>query len=182
MTPPPRPPLGQTLSAAEFRAHYWLKSELLAFCRDAGLPRPGGKLDLTERVAEFLETGRVTAQTPARRSRPGPEGVLTRETVIGKGFRCSQKARAFFEEAIGPGFRFTTAFQDYLREHPNETLQEAVEAWHRLKADRETAREPGPQFQYNRHMQAFFREHPGATRDEAIGAWWAQRGRPVTET
>lgn len=179
----PRPPLSLGLSLAEFQAHYWLKTELLDFCRHVGLPRHGGKLEIAARIEQVLATGRLVSKAPDRRpKRLAPPRALarelTRETVIGPGFRCSQQARAFFEAAIGPSFHFSTAFQAFLRAHPEETLQDAIDEWHRLKAAGRQQKELAPQFQYNRHMQEFFRDNPLATREEAIAAWWRKRGRP----
>ena len=67
-----RPDLDKSLDSKTFRSYYYLKEELTAFCRQNGLPVSGGKLELTERIACFLDTGRVTA--PAARSRPGKRG------------------------------------------------------------------------------------------------------------
>ena len=50
-----RPALNRSLDAATFRNHYYLKEELVRFCRASGLPVTGGKAELTERIACFLE-------------------------------------------------------------------------------------------------------------------------------
>ena len=52
-----RPELNITLSADDFRAFYFLKDELLQFCRDNGLSTAGSKLELAERIAVFLTSG-----------------------------------------------------------------------------------------------------------------------------
>ncbi|MDR0887795.1 MAG: SAP domain-containing protein [Candidatus Methanoplasma sp.] len=49
-----RPFLDKTLNADIFLDHYFLKEELVSFCRSEGLPLSGGKPELTER-AEMLE-------------------------------------------------------------------------------------------------------------------------------
>ena len=54
-----RPELSRTLSAEVFRQWYWLKEELVQFCRDNGLPVSGGKTELAERIASYLETGGI---------------------------------------------------------------------------------------------------------------------------
>ena len=54
-----RPNLDKSLDSAAFRNYYYLKEELVAFCRQNGLPVSGGKLELTERIAHFLDTGRA---------------------------------------------------------------------------------------------------------------------------
>lgn len=54
-----RPALDRKLDSKTFRDYYYLKEELVSFCRENGLPVSGGKIELTERIAVFLETGEV---------------------------------------------------------------------------------------------------------------------------
>lgn len=54
-----RPELNRELKSAEFLEYYYLKEELVEFCRENGLPTSGGKQDLTERIACFLDTGKI---------------------------------------------------------------------------------------------------------------------------
>ena len=58
-----RPELTCDLDSNAFREYYYLKEELMAFCRNNHLPTSGGKQELTERIACFLDTGKV--QRPA---------------------------------------------------------------------------------------------------------------------
>lgn len=176
-----RPPLSADLVATEFARWYWLKAELLAFCRQQGLPTAGGKRELAARIAQFLATGAIVPPPPRARSAapPAPDAPLTAETVIWPGFRAGQRARAFFLAEIGPGFHFDQRMRDFLRDGAGHTLGEAVADWHAARAAprRETA--IAPQFEYNRHLRAFFKEHPGASRAEARAAWHARRARPT---
>ena len=52
-----RPQLSKNLDPNTFRNFYYLKEELVAFCKKQGLPAGGGKLELTERIACYLSTG-----------------------------------------------------------------------------------------------------------------------------
>ena len=60
-----RPEFNRQLDGQTFRSYYYLKDELVAFCRENNLPVSGGKLELTERIAYFLDTGDIlkTSQT-----------------------------------------------------------------------------------------------------------------------
>ena len=58
-----RPELTRGLDSQTFREYYYLKEELADFCRANHLPASGSKQELTERIACFLDTGRV--QQPA---------------------------------------------------------------------------------------------------------------------
>jgi dTDP-glucose pyrophosphorylase len=54
-----RPILSKQLDGQTFRSFYYLKEELIRFCRENGLPVSGGKIEITDRIAYFLDTGKV---------------------------------------------------------------------------------------------------------------------------
>ncbi|SCW68811.1 hypothetical protein SAMN02910456_02606 [Ruminococcaceae bacterium YRB3002] len=56
-----RPLLSKETGSAEFTKWYWLKEELVAFCRAEGIPASGSKEILTARICEYLDTGSVSA-------------------------------------------------------------------------------------------------------------------------
>ncbi len=45
-----RPELNKELDGKTFRSFYYLKEELVDFCRDNNLPVSGGKIELTDVV------------------------------------------------------------------------------------------------------------------------------------
>lgn len=51
-----RPALSRETDSATFRSYYYLKEELVDFCRQNGIPTSGGKIEITERIARFLDT------------------------------------------------------------------------------------------------------------------------------
>ena len=55
-----RPSFTTELSAETFRQYYYLKEELVEFCRKDGLQATGSKSELSERIAVFLESGKRT--------------------------------------------------------------------------------------------------------------------------
>ncbi|MEM7039484.1 MAG: SAP domain-containing protein, partial [Bacteroidota bacterium] len=52
-----RPPLENNISVTDFEAFYWMKAELVDFCRREGLKTSGGKIELAHRIAHYLKTG-----------------------------------------------------------------------------------------------------------------------------
>lgn len=54
-----RPSLNQIKDGKTLREYYFLKEEPVGFCRENGLPTTGGKLELTERIAVFLDSGEI---------------------------------------------------------------------------------------------------------------------------
>ena len=49
-----RPVLDKNLESKTFRDFYYLKEELVTFCRENGILVSGGKIEITERIAYFL--------------------------------------------------------------------------------------------------------------------------------
>ena len=58
-----RPNLTKKISIKDFKDFYWLKSELINFCREIKISSGGGKIEITNRILEYLETGKVTKKT-----------------------------------------------------------------------------------------------------------------------
>ncbi|MEE1319404.1 MAG: DUF6434 domain-containing protein, partial [Ruminococcus sp.] len=126
-----RPNLDKNLDSKTFRNFYYLKEELLNFCRENGLPVSGGKIELTERIACFLDTGKV----PQISSKPEPKskvGIISEDTEIEPNFVCSEIHRAFFKEKIGNSFTFNVAFQKWLKSNTGKTYREAINAYYQI--------------------------------------------------
>jgi hypothetical protein len=171
-----RPALSSKLTASEFLRHYWLKSELVGFCRSVGLSSAGGKIEITQRIEVFLASGERMA--PPSRATVGQSAKMTDyftlSTVIVPGFRCSQGLRAFFEREIGHSFHFNGVMREFITNRIGCTLGEAIQAYLESKAS-PLKTEIAPQFEYNRHIREYFELHPGASRKEAIAAWKKKR-------
>ena len=45
-----RPILNKTISIKDLKEFYWLKEELVKFCRIEGLKTTGGKIEITKRI------------------------------------------------------------------------------------------------------------------------------------
>ena len=67
-----KPELSKFMNAETFSSYYYLKEELVAFCKELGLPTSGNKQELTKRIAYFLETGScfTAKQTGNKKSHP----------------------------------------------------------------------------------------------------------------
>lgn len=170
-----RPNLTVSLSKEDFLANYWLKKELVGFCRAEKIATSGSKGEVTERIAHFLETGEKLGARRRSMKKGIMPAVFTRETVIGEGWRCSQELRAFFEQETTLKFHFNGFMRDFIGgSGVGQTLGDAIEGWEASK--RAPKGEIGKQFEYNQHMRDYFEAHPDATRDEAMEAWREKRG------
>ncbi|MBR5386705.1 MAG: SAP domain-containing protein [Clostridiales bacterium] len=166
-----RPKLDKNLSGAAFRAWYWLKDELVEFLRENGLPVTGGKTELTDRIADFLDTGNVNAPKRTRRTSKKSAGDITPDTVIEENFVCSEKHRAFFKTQLGESFTFNVKFQKWLKSNAGKTYRDAVEAYKEIKKDKGGRKTIDSQFEYNTYIRDFFEHNPGHPLEEAIRCW-----------
>ena len=166
-----RPELNQQLDSKTFREFYYLKEELTAFCRENGLPTAGGKLELTERIADYLDSGKITAAAPAAK-KAAPIGEITLTTKIEPNFVCSEKHRSFFKEQIGKSFSFPVAFQKWLKSNTGKTYQDAIEAYHQIKEEQKKGKTTiDRQFEYNTYIRDFYADNQGKSLDDAIRCW-----------
>jgi hypothetical protein len=171
-----RPPLNRSLSIDDFRRYYWLKDELMAFCREQGISRSGPKLEISRRLEEYLATGRV-GDKPGEKKAAGKARSPARprlDAPIGTGYTSSEANGAFFKAVIGPQFRFTTRLMKFCRENPDKTWGDAVREWQAERKEKKTddRRLPiAPQFQYNCYIRDFFTVHPDQTFAEVVKAW-----------
>lgn len=166
-----RPALNRRLDGKAFRAYYYLKEELVDFCRENGISAIGSKADLTCRIAHFLDFGEIMPVAAANRKRLETT-LITVDTEIEPDFVCSEKHRAFFKERIGKSFSFNVAFQNWLKESAGKTYGEAIAAYYRLKENKKKEKtEIGKQFEYNTYIRDFFSDNEGKTLNDAIRCW-----------
>lgn len=173
-----RPILSIDLCSRVFREYYYMKEELIDFCRQNGLQTTGGKIEITNRIAHFLDTGeKVSTKTP-------PKGIartdeITETSLIEPNFVCSEKHRVFFEQSIGKGFTFFVSFQKWLKANSGKTYQESIAAYYELLDDKKKGTSViDRQFEYNTYIRDFFADNPGKSLAEAIRCWKYKKGEP----
>lgn len=166
-----RPILSKQLDGQTFRSFYYLKEELIRFCRENGLPVSGGKIEITDRIAYFLDTGKVMPAQAAKRSAANISDIAE-DTKIEENFVCSEKHRAFFREHIGSGFSFNVAFQNWLKSNTGKTYKEAIAAYYQILEDKKKGKTKiDKQFEYNTYIRDFFADNKGKSLEEAIKCW-----------
>lgn len=172
-----RPTLDKSLDSKTFRDFYYLKEELVDFCRKNGLPVSGGKIEITDRIAHFLDTGEVLAvSTKRKESTVGKAAVVSSEisedTEITPDFVCSEQYRAFFKEHIGNSFSFNVTFQKWLKNNAGKTIGDAIAAYDQILEEKKKGKTKiDKQFEYNTYIRDFFADNPGKSLEEAIQCW-----------
>ncbi|MBO4604372.1 MAG: hypothetical protein J5657_03625 [Clostridiales bacterium] len=174
-----RPELNSLLDGKTFRNYYYLKEELAAFCRANGLPSSGGKIELTDRIAVFLDTGEVLKPVRKSRAKVVRTEELTEDSVIESGFVCSERNRAFFKSKIGKSFSFNVLFQKWLKDNAGKTYGDAIAAYYGIAEDKKKNKTKiDKQFEYNTYVRDFFEDNKGMSLEDAVSCWKYKKNLP----
>lgn len=179
--------LTKDLSSSEFKEYYFLKEELKEFCRREGLKISGNKSQLEERIIYYLDTGKsldnaqsIDRNNPNETIKNKQENIsipqkIALDSILGENFKCSEDKREFFEKEIGNGFKFKVKFQKWLKENPDKTYQDAIDAYQELQNSKEKTK-IDKQFQYNQYIRDFFEDNEDKTLKDAIKCWNYKKG------
>ena len=126
---PQRPPIERVKTGAELKDWYWLKTEAMNHARMLGLSASGGKFEIIDRIADFLD-GKPGAKPPPRalgkaRKTAGFDwhgAPLSSATPITANYRNTQNVRRFFITAAGRHFSFNIAFMAWMKANVGRTL------------------------------------------------------------
>ncbi|WP_077310288.1 DUF6434 domain-containing protein [Terribacillus halophilus] len=185
-----RPELTRTTDADAFLDYYWLKEELIQFCRENDLPVSGSKMELSARIEHFLRSRMVEKKLTKKRPRNKKRSnqPLSRSTIITEDHRCSQAVRTFFKQEIGPHFHFSTYIQQYFRVNAGKTYQDAIDAWHEEEKKHQQGSTSkkiiAPRSEYNRFIRALFTDtvNRETEREQAIDTWTNNNDEPYSHS
>lgn len=153
--------LGMDVSV--FLNTYYLKEELITFCRQEGLQSTGSKEQLLTTISWYLET----REKRIVRSTKKVKVKASLDSLIVENMMCDESLRFFFKQHIKPSFHFSVAFQKWLRNNVGKTLRDAIAAYPNLQKEQQIAK----QFEYNRYIKAFYLDNPKASKAVAIACW-----------
>ncbi len=174
-----RPNLSKAISIKDFKDFYWLKKELTDFCRKEGLKTSGGKIEISQRIENYLTTGKkeltqVTEKPKPKSNFDWKNEKLSLETIITDNYTNTQNVRLFFENQIGKTFKLNVKFMDWLKTNSGKTLGDAIREWKRIKFENKNITEPtkiAPQFEYNTYLRDFLKDNPNSKREIGIKLW-----------
>jgi Domain of unknown function (DUF6434)/SAP domain-containing new25 len=181
-----RPDISTFQTGEDFKKWYWLKEEVVAYCKGAGIPYSGSKFEIIDRIAEALDKG-LEAPKKAKKAditskMEWHKADLTLETVITDSYKNGQNVRIFFIEYCGQNFSFNIEFMAWMKANVGKTLKDAVEEWLRItaKSKDKTFKKVIPEGnQYNQYMRDFFADNPDKTIKEARHFWQLKRSLPL---
>lgn len=179
-----RPQLTDIQSATEFRKWYWLKEELVAFCKLMGISYAGSKFEIQDRIADVLENGQTSPQKAKAKITSKfdwHKDPLSLETKITDSYKNSQNVRRFFQHHVGKSFHFSIDLMKFMKENVGKTLQDGIDEWHRinqLQKEKNYKTKIPAHNQYNQYMRDFLADNPDKTRQEAMQCWKLKKALP----
>ncbi len=167
-----RPNLDKNLDPEIFINHYWLKNELVSFLREVKLQTSGGKSQITERIYEYLRTGKVIA-SQKKIHRKGLSSEITHASVITSEYKNSENVRLFFKNNIGEHFKFNLSFMNWMKSNPEKTFAHAIDEWKNIETNKKSGIKKviPKQFEYNQYTRDFFNSNPKKSRVDCIKCW-----------
>lgn len=173
-----RPNLNKDMDSLTFQNYYYLKEELVHFCRENNLSSSGNKKELLERISLFLDRKEIKEVSIKKRTGIPPEEICE-SMCIEENFVCTQRHRAFFKKMIGRNFSFNVVFQQWLKENAGKTYKEAILAYHEIQMEKKKGKSKiEPQFEYNAYIRDFFQFNKGRSLQEAIVCWKYKKSLP----
>lgn len=179
-----RPILNKNISVKDFNEFYWLKQELVDFCRTLGISTSGGKIEIADRIRHYLSTGTIPITESSKFKSISKfnwnKEALTKSTIITDNYKTTYNVRNFYLKEIGPHFALNVIFIKWLKENSGKTLGDAIIEWNKiynLKKDKSYVSEIGPQFEYNRYMRAFLNDNPELSSKDAMKYWKLKRSQ-----
>lgn len=179
-----RPALSTKISIQDFKDYYWSKQELINFCRSEYLDKRGGKIEIANRIEEYLKTG-------TRNSFQGEQSTTSRfdwnienlspDTEITDNYKNTENVREFFKNQIGDKFKFNVKFMNWMKSAQGKTLGDAIEQWLSITNEFRTNKshkQIQPQFEYNTYIRDFMKDNPGKTLKDAINCWKVKKSKP----
>jgi len=157
-----RPILDMSLDSKIFKEFYYLKEELVIFCRNNNLQDIYIGPDKMKYQDDFFENKRMIKRN----------NTLFYDTKIESNFVCSEKHRKFYKEQIGDNFSFNVLFQKWLKNNAGKTYQESIQSYYQILEDkRKNKATIDKQFEYNTYVRDFFSNNKDKSLDDAIKCW-----------
>ncbi len=176
-----RPNLDKNILLEDFREYYWLKAELIVFCRNNKLSATGEKEELQKRIDHYLSTGErlVPAKRHSKKS-INKKSTIALTTLLEESYKNDAVNRAFFKSVIGDRFKFNVVFMNWVKQNSEKTYQEAVNEWLEIEKEKKSGKKQkiSSQFEYNQYTRDFFNANPNKSRTDAIKCWKYKKNIP----
>lgn len=159
-------------------------AELKSLAERLGLEKDGTKIFLIEKIAQFVQTGKILkkASFPAvSMAKKGRDPGLLPDSLILKGsYKNDLKTRLFFKSLIGEHFHFTAFGIDLINKRWLEgnplTYKEFAQMWQQeylFRKQNQVA--PKVEWAFINFSKKFLEQNPNASKEQLHKAWQSER-------
>lgn len=170
-----KPKLDRNISLYDYQNFYWLKKELVQFCKEIGINSDGWKLEIHERIVEYLSNN-VIQKRPEKIVKKKADDVneLRLDMVVTESFKRSPKTTAFFK-SNDSRFHYSVRLNQFVRDNIGKiTYQDIINEW----KDEFEKKKQGfkttpalPQCEYNQFIKDYLADNEGRKFKYAVEAW-----------
>ena len=164
--------------ADDLQDFYWLKIDLISFCKKNNLSSQGGKLDLIARIKTYFLTGcKTDFQLIKKTGGIKDSAKLISKNTIVKNYNNDIGTRKFFVDQLGEKFKFNAYLRQFTDKNnitPNMTYSDLVEGCILFESKKKSPDAENiipEQFEYNQFIKDYFQHECDATLKTAISAW-----------
>ena len=170
-----RPKLDSNISLDDYLNYYWLKKELVEFCNEIGIDSDGWKLDIHNRIVNYLSNHVIQKkEAPKKETRSGEIHEISLSTVVTKSFKRNPQTTAFFK-SIDSRFHYSVRLNQFIRETiGNITYQDIMNECNKeyeLKKKGIKTTPALPQCEYNQFVKDYLEDNKDRTFKDAVSAW-----------
>ena len=183
-----RPTFEQIRTGAEFNRWYWLKTEMVEFCKQLNLPSNGRKFDLRDRIMNALDNNySASNETKPKKSASNfnwPKAKLTNETKITDNISFGPNFRGYMKAQIGSKFTCHSDFMAWVKSNTGKTLGDAVSKWIELEKRKENPafkRVIADNNMYAQYTRDFLANNEGMRLSDAKKFWLLKKQLPTTD-
>jgi Domain of unknown function (DUF6434)/SAP domain-containing new25 len=179
-----RPKIIEVKTGTELKKWYWLKAELVGFCKIMKVNYSGSKFEILDRLANTLDNipEKTNSKLTKKRKQPSENWAkisLTIHTKITENYTNGRNSRTFFKTHCGSKFHFSIPFMAYMQSNIGKTLAYAIDFWQSLQKTKTVKSKIPEGNQYNQYLRDFFEDNPNLSIKEARHFWKLKRNLPL---
>lgn len=167
------PSFSKELNSETFKKFYFLKKELVDFCKENSMSSAGSKADLNNRIIHFLDTGERLSFTRIKKNKIDKNN-LSLNSLIEENFCYSEVKREFFKSIIGSKFTFCVPLQRFIKANIGKRYSDIIDEWYWIQENKKRNKGNSvidSQFEYNTYIRDFFKENKDKNLKDAIRCW-----------
>jgi len=172
-----RPELDDNITLDDYLNYYWLKSELMDFCRKVGINTDGWKLEIHNRIVKYLATREIEQKSKDIILKPKNKKntvSINLHTVVTSDFKRNPQTTAFFK-SIDSRFHYSVRLNQYIRDNFGKiTYGDIINEWKREYEEKKMGIKTTPdlpQCEYNQFIKDYLEDNKDKKFKDAVAAW-----------